>query len=120
MKKTLIGWLLDNKDVAYPGIYKPEGDNWIPCTITYSEDEWEDVEVVRMYCPECQTVMTKKEHEQNNCCKNAVELRGTYRRRKPEPEPQVWEGMAKYTIDGAVIFTPKEFAGKRVRVEVIP
>ena len=87
MKKTLIGWLLDNKDVAYTGIYKPEGDNWIPCTITYSEDEWEDVEVVRMYCPECQTVMTKKEHEQNKCCKNAVELRGTYRRRKPEPEP---------------------------------
>lgn len=89
-------------------------------TVTWDEPEWEEVEVVRMYCPECQTVMTKKEHEQNNCCKNAVELRGTYRRRKPEPEPQVWEGMAKYTIDGAVIFTPKEFAGKRVRVEVIP
>ena len=65
---------------------KPMPKGWVHGTFSYDEPEWEDVEVVRMYCPECQTVMTKKEHEQNKCCKNAVELRGTYRRRKPEPQ----------------------------------
>lgn len=131
MKKTLIGWLLDNKDVAYPGIYKPEGDGWIPCIITYSEDEWEEVEVVRWVVvntcdkAECFTAHTKKlcEDWMANVREpeklEIVRLSNTYRRRKPEPE--VWKGPTKRSVSGdvAIIQLSSEWIGKRVRVEVI-
>ena len=120
MKKTEQRWMhiatgdLSKLDMSGQPGYQP-----CTVTVTWDEPEWEDVEVVRMYCPECQTVMTKKEHEQNNCCKNAVELRGTYRRRKPEPE--VWEGPTKRSVSGdvAIIQLSSEWIGKRVRVEVV-
>lgn len=123
MKKTLIGWLLDNKDVAYPGIYKPEGDGWIPCTITYSEDEWEEVEVVRWECKRCKAI--QRDTFVGTCpslgcaCEDFIELKGVDRRRKPDPE--VWEGTTKRSVSGnvAIIQLSSEWIDKRVRVEVV-
>ena len=121
MKKTEQRWMHISTGLLVERGRKPDNsaNDYRTVTVTWDDPEWEDVEVVRMYCPECQTVMTKKEHEQNNCCKNAVELRGTYRRRKPEPE--VWKGPTKRSVSGdvAIIQLSSEWIGKKVRVEVI-
>jgi len=120
MKKTEQRWMRESNGYIAERGFTPDRatinvEDYCPVTVTWDEPEWEEVEVVRMYCPECQTVMTKKEHEQNKCCKNAVELRGTYRRRKPEPEPV----EAYANSDGLVVVKNSEWIGKRVRIEVI-
>ena len=104
---------------------------YIPVTVTWDEPEWEDVEVVRYLLKRKEDgkfadYATDGSDPYDPALYDVVKLTGTYRRRKPEPEPEAWEGVVflnklstEAVAGGWVTDLPSSWIGKKVRMELI-
>ena len=129
MKHTEQRWMHISTGLLVERGRKPDNsaNDYRIVTVTWDEPEYEDVEVVRWECKRCKAI--QRDTFVGACpslgcaCEDFIELKGVDRRRKPEPEPQVWEGKVRasgFTDDYGFVELPKVFIGKRVGVRVLP
>ena len=124
MKLTEQRWMHISTGLLVERGRKPDNsaNDYRIVTVTWDEPEWEEVEV-EAHALSPNYVEFADADGRRKPIPTDAKLTVRFRRRKPEPEPQVWEGKVRasgFTDDYGFVELPKVFIGKRVGVRVLP
>ena len=123
MKHTEQLWMHISTGLLVERGRKPDNsaNDYRPVTVTWDEPEWEDVEVEAHALSPDYVEFADADGRRKTI---PTDAKLTVRFRRPKPEPEVREQYVCEATDdvpyAAAIPAPKEWIGKRVRVEVIP